>query len=167
MLWTGPGSKPAGERKCRGCLNATGAPARPAMLDQEPPEAPVEGFGPRGARLWQEMAAERAKMAPAELALLEEACRTADRLDRLDAFLTGRQDAWLRFHARNEDGSIVRVVVDRALTEVRQQQDTFRGMVADLARKQAPAVAPEEPKESILDELARARAERQQKATGS
>jgi hypothetical protein len=157
LLWSAPRSLPADERLCRDCKKTEGSAERPPVLVQERPEEPVEGFGPRGSRLWRDMTAEAARMSPAELVLLEEACRTADRLDRLDAFLTGRQDAWLRFHARNEDGSIVRVVVDRALSEVRQQQDTLRGIVADLVRKQG-AKAPEEPEASPSDELANRRA---------
>lgn len=168
LLWTGPRSRPADQRLCRDCQKVTGIPQRPLLTAPAPLEAPSERFGPRAARLWAEMATDRAKMTPPEVVLLEEACRLADRLDRLDDFLAGRSDVWLRFHARNEDGSIVRVVVDRALTEVRQQQDTFRGMVADLLKKTGAAKeAPEEPKGSILDELARRRADRQQEAAGS
>jgi hypothetical protein len=95
--------------------------------------------------------------------LLEEACRLADRLDRLDDFLTGRGDVWLRFHARNEDGSVVRVVVDRALSEARQQADTLRGIVADLVKRQG-AKASEEPEASGFDEITRRREERRRAA---
>jgi hypothetical protein len=112
------------------------------------------------------MGADKAGFSPAELVLLEEACRLADRLDRLDDFLCGRQDAWLRFHARNEDGTIVRVVVDRALSEARQQADTLRSIVADLLKKAGGRVSEEPAKESILDELARRRTDRQQAASG-
>jgi len=126
----------------------------------------VAGFGPRGARLWRDTTADPAlSLSPVELVLLEEACRLADRLDRLDDFLCGRQDAWLRFHARNEDGSVVRVVVDRALSEARQQADTLRGIIADLSRKQGAKVT-EEPEASGSDDLASRRADRRRAATG-
>lgn len=152
LLWSGPGSRPADERLCRDCRMkpAATAPVAPAG------ETPADTFGPRGSRLWRDAALPA--LSPAELVLLEEACRIADRLDRLDAFLCGRQDAWLRFHARNEDGSVVRVVVDRALAEARQQADTLRGIVADLARKGARAT--DEPEASGSDELERRRSER-------
>jgi hypothetical protein len=129
-----------------------------ALIQSEAP--PAAGFGPRGARLWRDTIADPALvLSPAEQVLLEEACRLADRLDRLDDFLCGRQDAWLRFHARNEDGSIVRVVVDRALSEARQQADTLRGIVSDLVKKTA-APALDKSEGSRRDELARRREER-------
>lgn len=159
LLWSGPRSRPAAERLCQTCRTKSGPAPQAPQAHPEPAIEPAEGFAPRGARLWSEMTAERSDLSPAERVLLEEACRTADRLDRLDAFLLGRQDAWLRFHARNEDGSVVRVVVDRALTEVRQQQDTFRGMVADLVKKQGAKAATGEPEASPSDELAKRRAE--------
>jgi hypothetical protein len=168
LLWRGPGSLPDGKRLCRACRRKplTALPPEPEVAEQE--QEPADGFGPRGARLWRETAADaELKLSPAEVVLLEEACRLADRLDRLDDFLCGRQDAWLRFHARNEDGSVVRVVVDRALSEARQQADTLRGIVEGLARRQGAAKEPEQAKESILDELARRRADRQQEAAGS
>jgi hypothetical protein len=165
LLWSGPNSLPAGRRRCRDCLKTAPEPVSAPQTPPVAPDTPSERFGPRGARLWRDMDGD--KQTPADRALLEEACRTADRLDKLDDFLTGRGDVWLRFHARNEDGTVVRVVVDRALSEVRQQQDVFRGLIADLGRKQAAQSPAEEPKESILDELDRRRKERQQAAAGS
>lgn len=84
--------------------------------------------GPRGLRLWQEMAS--AGLGPAHRVLLEEACRIADRLDRLDAILDGRAD-WLRLDV-GDDGSRVRVSVDGVLAEARQQATALRGLVAEL-----------------------------------
>lgn len=155
LLWSGPRSRPDGERLCAACRSSAGSAQRPPVAASAPPSDPEPGFAARGARLWREMTAERSDLSPVERVLLEETCRTADRLDRLDAFLSGREDSWLRFW-RNDDGTTVKVVVDRALTEVRQQQDTFRGMVADLVKKQA-AKAPEQPEASQSDELANRR----------
>jgi hypothetical protein len=166
LLWSGPRSRPDGERLCRECRSAAGSGEWPPLAAPESSAEPHAGFGPRGARLWRDMGADKAGFSPAELVLLEEACRLADRLDRLDDFLCGRQDAWLRFHARNEDGTIVRVVVDRALSEARQQADTLRSIVADLLKKAGGRVSEEPAKESILDELARRRTDRQQAASG-
>lgn len=90
----------------------------------------IDGLGERGARLWREMAGDT--LSGAALVLLEEACRLADRLDRLDDFLRGHEDSWMKFHARNEDGSIVEVVVDKALAEARQQQVSLKQVVAEL-----------------------------------
>lgn len=152
LLWSGRRSLPAEDRLCQDCR---AAPAPPA-----PVSMPAASFGPRGARLWRDTTTDPVlSLSPAELVLLEETCRLADRLDRLDAFLTGREDAWLRFW-RTDDGTTVKVVVDRALTEVRQQQDTFRGMVADLMKKAGVAPAPEKPEATRRDELAKRRQER-------
>lgn len=157
LLWSGPRSRPAAERLCTDCRAAGGTAQRPPVTIQEPAAEAELTFGSRGTRLWRDTTAERSDLSPAERVLLEETCRTADRLDRLDAFLSGREDSWMKFW-RNDDGTTVKVVIDRALTEVRQQQDTFRGMVADLVKKQA-AKAPEQPEASASDELGKRRAE--------
>jgi hypothetical protein len=167
LLWRGPGSLPDGKRLCRDCrrkpLTARAVPP-PEPVDVKLTTEPSDRFGPRGARLWRDATADPdLTLSPAEVVLLEEACRLADRLDRLDDFLTGRGDVWLRFHARNEDGSVVRVVVDRALSEARQQADTLRGIVADLVKRQG-AKASEEPEASGFDEITRRREERRRAA---
>lgn len=161
LLWSGPRSRPAAERLCAECRRRPVTASHSATPAQ--PE-PADGFGPRGGRLWRDSLADPAlNLSPAERVLLEEACRLADRLDRLDDFLAGRGDVWLRFHARNEDGSIVRVVVDRALSEARQQADTLRGIVADLVKRQGTK-ASEEPEASGFDEITRRREERRRAA---
>ena len=104
------------------------------------PVAPVQGFGPRGTALMAEMA--DAKLEPLHRALLVEACRIADRLDRLDAMLDGRED-WIQLRPRTDDGTEVTVIVDQLLSEARQQATALRGLVAELraatpAAKRAP-----------------------------
>lgn len=98
---------------------------------------PESRRGPRGIRLWQDMAS--AGLGPAHRVLLEEACRIADRLDRLDAILDGRED-WLKLDV-GDDGSQVRVSVDGVLAEARQQATTLRGLVAEL-RAALPKATP-------------------------
>jgi len=88
------------------------------------------GLGIKGSRLWREVC-KLHELAPPELVLLEEACRIADRLDRLDALLSGESDTWLRFKV-NDDGSEVSVVVDSALSEARQQANVLKQLVAAL-----------------------------------
>lgn len=78
------------------------------------------------------------ELSPAERVLLEEACRLADRLDRLDAILRGDLDAWMRFRA-SDDGAEVTVVVDRVLSEARQQQLALRQVLAELRQSRAGA----------------------------
>lgn len=163
LLWSGPGSKPAGERRCRTCIRAGIAPVAPLAAEPAPAEQ-AESFGARGARLWRDITSDPAiTLSPAKRVLLEEVCRSADRLDKLDDFLAGRGDVWLRFRASNEDGSVVRVVVDRALSEVRQQQDTLRGLIADM-EKDLGAKSDEEPEASGSDDLAKRREDRRRAA---
>jgi hypothetical protein len=61
--------------------------------------------------------------------LLLEACRIADRLDKLDAQLRGED--WLRFLV-DEAGTAVSVVVDKPLAEARQQATALKQIVAEL-----------------------------------
>ena len=79
------------------------------------------------------------------LVLLEEACRMADRLDRLDAILDGRAD-WLGFEV-NDDGSEITVTVDKVLAESRQLQTALKGVVAELRAAKPKASAPPAKKE--------------------
>lgn len=93
-------------------------------------------LGKRGRRLWDALTADTPD--PAQLVLIEEACRIADRLDRLDAQLRGDEDAWLRFIV-NDDGSEVTVVIDRALSEARQQAVALKQLFAELRQSQVAA----------------------------
>lgn len=89
-------------------------------------------FGPRGARIWSAYC-ERAD-GEAGLALLEELCRTADRLDRLDALLTGEVDVWCRL-TEGLDG--IELHIDQALGEARQQGQAFARLWSALQLKAA------------------------------
>jgi hypothetical protein len=127
----------------------------PASCDkagQSSPTVTVGGRGERGARLWAEMAD---GLGPAHRVLLEEACRIADRLDRLDALLEGRQDAWLRFDSSRDDGGEVRVVIDALLGESRQQATALRGLVAEIraAMGKSGRPVPVKPKGAGLGDL--------------
>lgn len=88
------------------------------------------GLGTKGRRLWRELT-EIHDFDPAERVLLEESCRIADRLDKLDAFLSGEADAWIKFRV-SEDASEVTVVIDSALSEARQQANVLKQLVAAL-----------------------------------
>ena len=87
----------------------------------------------RGRKLWREVT-EAYDLAekPAELTMLEEACRIADRLERLDEILSGEVDAWMRLQLPREGSETVRVVVDGALAEARQQANQLKQLVAAL-----------------------------------
>src|SRR5688500_13433317 len=81
------------------------------------------------------------------LVLLEEACRTADRLDRLDALLVGDLESWARIDHRR-DGT-TEVVIDSALSEARQQALALRQLLASIPVKESSDDDPD----SWLDEL--------------
>jgi hypothetical protein len=113
-----------------------GGDVTPGVTKPVTPRAPQ--LGTRGRKLWDQVLAEGA-LQPGERVLLEEACRTTDRLDRLDRLLRGDEDVWLRFHSLNEDGSIVRVVVNNLLAEARQQQVALKQLLAELRQSRAAA----------------------------
>jgi hypothetical protein len=69
------------------------------------------------------------------LVLLEEACRIADRLDKLDALLKGDADVWCRLvhDTRTEDYELR---IDSALIEARQQANVLRQLIAAMPLKE-------------------------------
>jgi len=95
------------------------------------------GLGARGRKLWRELTAD--EPGPAERLLIEEACRIADRLDKLDAQLRGDAEAWLRFVV-DDTGAEVTITIDRALAEARQQAVALKALLAEL-RQAAPKAA--------------------------
>jgi hypothetical protein len=98
------------------------------------PKAPA-GLDARGRKLWREvLAGYDLEDKPAELAMLEEACRIADRLERLDELLRGDAEVWTRIRLPREDGpeQPLTLVIDSALSEARQQANIFKQLVAAL-----------------------------------
>lgn len=94
-----------------------------------------DGLGVRGQRLWdayaEQVDGERG------LVLLEEAARIADRLDRLDALLTGDDEVWARLvHDLRTDSYELRI--DSALIEARQQASVLRQVLASLPLLKEP-----------------------------
>jgi hypothetical protein len=98
-------------------------------------------LGPRGSRLYREMTA-GPKLGPAQMVLLEEACRLADRLDTLDRFLSGDSRTWLRFFV-DDTGTEVTVTIDNVLSEARQQAVALKQLLSEL--RQATAAKPGTP----------------------
>lgn len=93
-------------------------------------DVPLVALGTRGTRLWYAMTALR-EMGPHEVVQIEEACRIADRLDRLDQLLRGDEDFWARIEwdVRKRE---VTLVIDDALAESRQQANTLRQIILGL-----------------------------------
>ncbi len=90
-----------------------------------------ERLGPRGAALWESVTSLHT-LAAAELAILAEACRCADRLERLDEHLHDEDMSWLDVEKLRSDSATFRVTVDAALSEARQQQNILKQLIASL-----------------------------------
>jgi hypothetical protein len=88
-------------------------------------------LGPRGAGLWTEITGLHS-LAAAELEILAEACRCADRLERLDEHLHDEGMSWLDVEKLRSDGATFRLTVDAALSEARQQQNILKQLIASL-----------------------------------
>jgi hypothetical protein len=84
----------------------------------------------RGVTLWRDLNGDT--LPPAERVLLEEACRIADRLDKLDRLLDGDADTWLTLVEDRGDPDRQTVVVDKPLAEARQQALALKQIVAEL-----------------------------------
>lgn len=93
----------------------------------------------RGRRLWAELIA--GNPGPADVVLIEEACRLADRLDKLDAILGGRDRAWITIEIP-DGGSTAEVIVDKVLSEARQQQIALKQLLGELRQSRAANVTP-------------------------
>lgn len=91
------------------------------------PKTPA-GLGTRGRRLWKALTGHGPSPAEREVAL--EACRTADRLDKLDALLRGDAEDWVRILPPREGEEELVLRIDGALSEARQQQTVLKQLVA-------------------------------------
>lgn len=90
----------------------------------------------------------------ADEALLTEAARIIDRLDRLDAVLAGDLSEWASI---DYDGRTRRLVVDDALGEARQQANALRQIFSSL---KVTGLELEETKADRVDEIGAKRAKR-------
>ena len=90
--------------------------------------------------MWRELAAEG--LTPSERVLAEEACRLADRCDKLDRILRGDTAEWLKFRLRDVDSDEIVLTVDRVLAEARQQAIALKLILAELRQSRAARTAP-------------------------
>lgn len=98
-------------------------------------------LGDAGLNLWREMTKQGA-LPPMQAVLLLEACRITDRLEKLDRQLAGED--WLRFRV-DDDGTEVTVVIDKPLSEARQQATALKQIMAELRQASAGSKAPGRP----------------------
>jgi hypothetical protein len=129
---------------------------------------PPKGLRARGKRVWRELV-DGGSPGPAEVLLIEEACRLSDRLDRLDAILNGRDRAWLQLEV-SDDGTEITVIVDKCLSEARQQAVALKQLLGEIRQMASgkAAGAPMQAQEvSFRDQLAARRAQRLADAASS
>lgn len=121
------------------------------------PTAP-KGLAPRGRKMWRDLTAERT-WDSAGLILLAEACRLADRLEKLDGLLRGDVGEWATIidQYRNGDREVF-LEIDASLTEARQMQTALLGILTKLGLGKSAAVKAGGP--SKADQLAERRAKR-------
>ncbi|HEV7651351.1 MAG TPA: hypothetical protein VGP26_24640 [Actinophytocola sp.] len=99
---------------------------------------PPADLGPAGRELWDQMAG--FKFAPHHMLLLTRLCRKADRLEEMDEALRGR--GWIHLvEPPDGDGTVVEVVVDKLLSEIRQTEIALKLDVAELRHAGRPAAA--------------------------
>lgn len=84
----------------------------------------------RGAKLWSDMAGD--SLPAGQRVLLQEACRIADRLDKLDALLAGTAQDWVSLVEVKGDPERQEVVIDRPLAEARQQATALKQLIAEI-----------------------------------
>lgn len=115
-------------------------------------------LGERGTALWEALMP--SDVVDAQRAVLAaEACRMADRLDRLDLLIQGDVDTWCRI-AEGRSGDL-EVSLNSAATESRQLTNVFRQLMGQLAEQSVGKAGG-----SVDDELAKARAARKSRAAG-
>ncbi|WP_156802511.1 hypothetical protein [Corynebacterium lubricantis] len=114
----------------------------------------------RGKRLWDELTSQF-ELTPQLRELVTEACRLADRLERMAAALSANSTLWFELGEPEEskDGDVqVQVVVNNMLSEARQTQAalaTLLNKIGVIEKATARSGG-----ESVMDQLARKREER-------
>lgn len=87
------------------------------------------GLGSGGSWLWSEIT-EAHDLDATQLVQLTEVCRMKDRLDKLDAVLSGDEDAWMRLGT--SEGDELTLVVDDALVKANQTANQMKQLLAAM-----------------------------------
>ncbi|MFD9706199.1 hypothetical protein [Lentzea sp. NPDC059081] len=103
----------------------------------------TSGLAAAGRNLWSLMTA-GAMLGPMQKVLLLEACRIVDRLEKLDAQLRGVDREFLTLEPLDEDDvdRTYVLIVDKALSESRQQAATLKGLLAEIRQAGRTGVRP-------------------------
>ena len=88
-------------------------------------------FGPGGQDLFDDLSTDLDDASTS--ALIVEAARTKDRLDRLHRLTSGDEDAWCR--VLTVEGELI-LKLDTAVSEQRQLTTVFRQLLAEIQRRQ-------------------------------
>ncbi|MGN0126065.1 MAG: hypothetical protein ACI38R_22715 [Rhodococcus sp. (in: high G+C Gram-positive bacteria)] len=139
------------------------------MAEHLPPIADAlkpTNLGPRGEALWLSLGGDTATDG-ARAALIVEACRLADQLDKLDQIISGDDATWLQLEI--PEGRPIKLIVpiQNAIAERRQSVTVFRHVLAQLWNVGTPAgevAGSGSPKEASVDDLAKRRAARRSAA---
>jgi hypothetical protein len=87
--------------------------------------------------MWRELAAEG--LTPSERVLAEEACRLADRCDKLDRILRGDTAEWLKFRLRDVDSDEQQAIALKLILAELRQSRAARTAPPSTTTGQAPA----------------------------
>ncbi|WP_118602537.1 hypothetical protein [Rhodococcus qingshengii] len=90
------------------------------------------GLGPAGQAVWDELATD--DRSAVDLALIAEASRIADRLERLHSVLTGSDTSWLRIVPARDNSTEYVLRVSGAMQEARQQAVVLKQIRAEITR---------------------------------
>lgn len=86
-------------------------------------------LGTRGLRLWKSIATGR-KLTEIESQNLVEACRIADRLEKLDELIRGDDDAWFRIKLPRTDDGLIELLINDPMKEARMHAAALRQLIA-------------------------------------
>lgn len=115
-------------------------------------------LGPRGKALWLALTEDEEPDASRAL-LISEACRMADRLDRLNAILSGDVDVWARIPLPKYETELV-LKIDSAATEARQTTSALRQVLNQLTAASSGAGSTPDQGGNFLDYIATRAADR-------
>lgn len=145
-------------------------PARPVLdvihpikeSEQGPP--PPDWLKAKGQHLWESVTSQY-ELTPAALVLLGEACRTADRLERMAAALSSRSTLWFELgDVELPDDEGIPIVVNGMIGEARQLQTALRQTLGQLGVVSASST--ENKGTSVLDQLQARREKRRREQQG-
>lgn len=115
-----------------------------------------QGLGKRAEALWDGVL-EQHELDSAGLAILEDACRTVDIVDRLSGALKSKNQEWMRLSEEAEylsnGAAEIHIVVNPLLGEIRQQRMTLRSLLAQLKLGVSKEKAQNKRDKTILEKL--------------